>query len=182
MLGWGREGSGKGPEDAERRKRPRGRDLEPAPSGREGMERRQEGRRGRGDAPPPYPRRPGREPLQRLYLPPQPNRTCSSSAAPLPGAPRPAACRFAAPTSAAVNIRRPTAPARVTALMRVRRGPAPKGATAQLELRPEVSTRPASCSNAEVKGQPQVNAVTSRPQHGPRPSCEHDWQGSHLWK
>ena len=130
----------------------------------------------------PYPRRPGREPLQRLYLPPQPNRTCSSSAAPLPGAPRPAACRFAAPTSAAVNIRRPTAPARVTALMRVRRGPAPKGATAQLELHPEVSTRPASCSNAEVKGQPQVNAVTSRPQHGPRPSCEHDWQGSHLWK
>lgn len=55
MLGWGRESSGKGPEDSERRKRPRGRDQEPAPSGREGMELREGGRRGRGDAPLPTP-------------------------------------------------------------------------------------------------------------------------------
>lgn len=82
MLGLGRESSGKAPEDAERRKRPRGRDLEPAPSGREGMERREEGRRGGRDAPPPYPRRPGREPRWRLYLQPRPPREIGRRTAP----------------------------------------------------------------------------------------------------
>ena len=53
-------------------------------------------------------------------------RTCSSS-----GAPRQSASHYAAPTSAAVNIHRPTAPARPNALLRVRPGPALKGATAQ---------------------------------------------------
>lgn len=151
MLGWGRESSGKGPEDSERRKRPRGRDLEPAPSGREGMELREEGRRGRGDAPLPTPagRAESRDvggSSSRLGQP-------AGSAAgphlqllrrPSPGSPSPRRL-LPPPTSAAVNIRRPTAPARVTALMRVRRGPAPKGATAQLEPRPELSARLLEC-------------------------------------
>lgn len=136
MLGGGeREDSRRGQEDGERRMRPWGRVREPGTTGRGGVERRERGGGGRGAAPPPYPAAgraeggggggsvpPGSAGPRNRPL----GRTCSSS-----GAPRQSASHYAAPTSAAVNIHRATAPARPNALLRVRPGPAFKGATAQ---------------------------------------------------
>lgn len=151
MLGWGTRGSGRGQGDAEGRERARGGSRRPGPGagGGRGLKGGGERPRGRADPPPlDWRAKVGGGSTSRLRRTVGPGRWAT------PAAPRSPLARpppgYAAPTSAAVNIHRPTARARTAARLRVRPGPALKGATAQLGPQPDARASQALRGEAEV--------------------------------